>query len=153
MLNVRTRTAFVAIVFALITRHGVWAENSTPPSPAGAGQQSAPRSRVDRVRIPTYLAQEITRTVVLPREIGIRGNVEIDVLVEKDGTVIKVQGLSGDARLLRTTKKAVMKWTFIPYLLFGKPVQFIAKLKFRFDGKNRLAKLEISEEEDPLFKR
>jgi len=118
------------------------------PSCASA-QQSSPDRRqsvsrkISRVRIPTYLAEGMTRTVVLPRDLGIPGDVVLGLLVEKNGIVLNVQRVSGDLRLVRAAKPAVMKWTFTPYFLDGDPVQFLTELTIMFDGKKDSAKLKI----------
>jgi hypothetical protein len=72
----------------------------------------------------------------------------LEVLVQNNGRVLNVQGVSGDPRLVLAAKPAVMKWAFYPYLLNGEPVQFLTKLTIIFDGKKASAKLKI--EHDPL---
>lgn len=118
---------------------------------SGADQRQAASRRISRVRIPTYLAESITRTVVLPRDLGIPGDVVLGVLVEKNGRVLNVRRVSGDPRLVRAAKPAVMKWAFTPYLLDGDPVQFLTELAIMFDGKKGSAKLKV--ESDPLSSR
>lgn len=121
---------------------------------ASAQQSSADRRqsvsrKISRVRIPTYLAEGMTRKVVLPRDLGVPGDVVLGVLVEKNGRVLNVQRVSGDPRLVRAAKPAVMKWAFTPYFLDGEPVQFLTELTIMFDGKNGSAKLKV--ESDPFF--
>ncbi len=107
--------------------------------------------KISRVRIPTYLAESITTRVVLPRDIGIPGNIVLEVLVQQNGRVLNMQRVSGDPRLVRAAKPAVMKWAFYPYLLNGEPVQFLTEFTIMFDGKKDSAKLKI--ENDPLSSR
>jgi outer membrane biosynthesis protein TonB len=97
------------------------------------------------------LAESITTRVVLPRDIGVPGDVVLEVLVQKNGRVLNVQRVSGDPRLVRAAKPAVMKWAFYPYLLDGEPVQFLTEVTIMFDGKKESAKLKI--ENDPLSSR
>ena len=75
----------------------------------------------------------------------------LEVLVQKDGRVLNAHRVSGDPRLVRAAKPAVMKWAFYPYQLNGEPVQFLTELTIMFDGKKDSAKLKI--ENDPLSSR
>jgi outer membrane biosynthesis protein TonB len=93
----------------------------------------------------------MTRRVVLPQDIGISGDVVLEVLVEKNGRVLLVRGVSGDSRLISAAKPAVMKWVFDPYVIDGQPVQFLTELTIQFDGNKRSAKIKI--ESDPLTTR
>jgi Gram-negative bacterial TonB protein C-terminal len=104
--------------------------------------------KINRVRIPTYLAESIAIRVLPPRDIGIPGDVVLEVLVQRNGRVLTVQRVSGDSRLVRAAKPAVMKWAFYPYLLDGEPVQFLTEFTIVFDGRKDSAKLKI--ENDPL---
>ncbi|HLX85820.1 MAG TPA: energy transducer TonB [Terriglobales bacterium] len=103
------------------------------------------------MRIQTYLAESITTRIVLPRDIGIPGDVVLEVLVQQNGRVLNMQRVSGDPRLVRAAKPAVMKWVFDPYLFNGEPVQFLTEFTIMFDGKKDSAKLKI--ESDPLNSR
>ena len=119
-----------------------------------SAQQSTDRQaqsaspRISRVRIPTSLAESMTQRVVLPRDLGIPGDVVLGVLVEKNGRVLDVHRVSGDPRLVHAAKPAVMKWIFTPYFLDGEPVQFLTELTIMFDGRKDSAKLKV--ESDPL---
>jgi len=55
------------------------------------------------------LAESITTRVVVPRDIGVPGDVVLEVIVQKNGRVLNVQRVSGDPRLVRAAKPAVMK--------------------------------------------
>jgi len=103
---------------------------------------------VERVRIPTYLAESMTRKIVLPRDIGVPGDVVLELLVGRNGRVLKAQGVSGNSVLISAAKPAMMKWVFSPFFLDGKPVQFLTKLTVQFDGKKGSARLKV--EADPL---
>lgn len=125
---------------------GAFAQGSTADRPTRAESQ-----KISRLWIPTYLAESIATRVVLPRDIGVPGNVVLDVVVQEDGRVLNVRHVSGNPRLVRAAKPAVMKWAFYPYLLDGKPVQFRTEFTIMFDGKKDSAKLKI--ENDPLSSR
>lgn len=139
----RLWAAFAITSFIAASLSCAFAQGSTADRPTQSESQ-----KIDRVRIPTYLAESITTRVVLPRDIGVPGDVVLEVLVQNDGRVLKVQRVSGDPRLIVAAKPAVMKWAFYPYLLNGEPVQFLTELTIMFDGKRGSAKLKI--ESDPL---
>jgi N-acyl-L-homoserine lactone synthetase len=100
------------------------------------------KQRTSRVRIPTYLAKSMTQRTFLPRDVGISGDVVLEMLVEKDGRVLDVRGVSGDSRLVNAARPAMTKWVFNPFFLDGEPVQFLTELTVQFDGKRRSAKLK-----------
>jgi hypothetical protein len=97
------------------------------------------------------LAESVAIRVVLPRDMGVPGDAVLEVLVQNNGRVLNAQRVSGDLRLVRAARPAVMKWAFYPYLLNGEPLQFLTELTFVFDGKKDSAKLKI--ENDPLTSR
>jgi outer membrane biosynthesis protein TonB len=132
--------------FSVASLSSASAQGSTADRPPQSESQ-----KINRVRIPTYLAESITTKVVLPRDIGVPGDVVLEVLVQRNGRVLNVQRVSGDRFLVRAAKPAVMKWAFYPYLLNGEPVQFLTELTIMFDGKKESAKLKI--ENDPLSSR
>lgn len=134
------------VSFIVASLSCAFAQGSTGDRPTQSESQ-----KISRVRIPTYLAESITTRVVLPRDIGVPGDVVLEVLVQKSGRVLNVQRASGNPRLVRAAKPAVMKWVFYPYLLNGEPVQFLTELTIMFDGKKDSAKLKI--ENDPLSSR
>jgi TonB-like protein len=142
----RVSAALAMMSFIVASLSCAFAQGSTPDRPTQSESQ-----KISRLRIPTYLAESITTRVVLPRDIGVPGDVVLEVLVQKNGRVLNVQRVSGDPRLVRAAKPAVMKWAFYPYLLNGEPVQFLTELTIMFDGKKDSAKLKI--ENDPLGSR
>jgi TonB family protein len=89
----------------------------------------------------------MTRRLILPHDIGISGDVVLEVLVDKNGRVVNVRGESGDSRLIRTAKPAMMKWAFNPYKIDGEPVQFLTELTIQFDGNKGSAKLKIESDQ------
>jgi outer membrane biosynthesis protein TonB len=142
----RLLAALAMMSFVVASLACAFAQGST----ANRSTQSESQ-KSSRVRIPTYLAESITSRVVLPRDIGVPGDVVLEVLVQNNGRVLNVERVSGDPRLVLAAKPAVMKWAFYPYLLNGQPVQFLTELTIIFDGKKDSAKLKI--ENDPLTSR
>jgi outer membrane biosynthesis protein TonB len=140
-----SRLLVILAMMCFVVLSAAWAsaQQSTPDR-----QPQSATQKISRVQIPTYLAESITRKVVLPRDLGISGDVVLKVLVESNGRVLNVECISGDPRLVRAAKPALMKWIFAPYFLDGEPVQFVTELTIMFDGKKDSAKLKI--ESDPL---
>ena len=97
----------------------------------------------DHVRLAPWAAESITKKVVLPRDIGIPGEVTLRVEVGKNGKVLSMRGVSGDSRLIRAATPSMMDWIFAPYLLNGEPVKFVTDVTIQFDGKTQLAKLKV----------
>jgi outer membrane biosynthesis protein TonB len=145
-LHMSRLSALAMMSFMVVSPSCASAQGLTTDRPPQSESQG-----ISRVRSPTYLAESITIKAVLPRDIGIPGDVVLEVLVQKNGRVLHVQRVSGDPRLVRAAKPTVMKWVFTPYLLNGEPVQFLTELTFMFDGRKNSAKLKI--ESDPLSSR
>jgi hypothetical protein len=134
----RVRTFRPLCVAAVAVMFGILAATMTEA-------QVAP-PRPTRVRLADWAAASITTHVVLPDEIGIPGDVVVEVLVEKNGQVRSVRAVSGDDRLLRVARPAVMNWVFQPYSLQGEPMQFSAEMTIHFDGNKGTAKLKVSKD-------
>jgi len=90
--------------FVVASLSCAFAQGSTADRPTQSESQ-----KISRMRIPTYLAESITTRVVVPRDIGVPGDVVLEVIVQKNGRVLNVQRVSGDPRLVRAAKPAVMK--------------------------------------------
>ena len=133
------RTALLVVFFALASLLCLSAQQTTPPNQ---------RPRDDRIRIAPHIAESLTRKVVLPKDIGIPGEVTLEVEVGKDGRVLNVRGVSGDSRLIRAAKPSLMNWIIAPFFLNGEPVKYVTNLTIQFDGKSRTAKLKLHA--DPL---
>lgn len=57
------------------------------------------------------------------RSAGIQGMAVLDVIIAADGTVRKIQPLSGDALLVNSATEAVRQWKFEPYRSSKRPVE------------------------------
>lgn len=82
-------------------------------------------NRTDPVCVKDYVTQETTvRTVDLP-SIEPRGlTIPVRLTVGKDGHVLHVHAIIGEAEIRRRIAEAVMQWELKPYLVDGKPVEF-----------------------------
>jgi TonB family protein len=66
------------------------------------------------------------------RESRIHGDVELDVLIGRDGSVAAVTALSGNPLLVPSAVEAVRKWRFQPPLINGSPVEVLTKVEVGF---------------------
>ena len=66
------------------------------------------------------------------RERSIQGEVVLDAVVAKDGSVKELRLISGDTQLAAAASAAVQQWRFRPYEQHGKPADFSTRLTVNF---------------------
>jgi protein TonB len=66
------------------------------------------------------------------RQLRIEGKVELEAVISENGTVDKVNIVSGNAILTRPAVDAVKKWKFAPFQDGGKPCKALAPLIITF---------------------
>jgi TonB family protein len=64
---------------------------------------------------------------------GVEGDVIMDALISKEGTVKRVHVMEGDSRLRSAAEEAVYKWRYRPYVLHGKPVEVATTVTVNFN--------------------
>jgi protein TonB len=74
--------------------------------------------------IPTYPAPA--------RQIRVSGTVRLMGVIAKDGTVQKLQVVSGNPLLVKAAVDAVSQWLYKPTVLDGQPVEVIAPIDVIF---------------------
>lgn len=105
---------------------------SSHPGPTRA--DGVPR----RVRISSGVAQALLRTKVQPqypdeaKDAHIQGVVLLQVGIDQEGNVDKVQLISGHQLLAPAAKQAVRQWKYKPYLLNGEPVYVDTQVQVNF---------------------
>ena len=94
---------------------GVWAFPLRAPAQAAAGSQPAENET------PPFTPAEIQPvTRVRPvypleaKKAGIQGNVKLRVTINKDGSVMDIQVLSGNPQLVKAALEAVRQWRYSP---------------------------------------
>jgi hypothetical protein len=63
---------------------------------------------------------------------GIQGDVKFEAVIGKDGRVVSLKPLSGDALLVEAARAAVMKWVYRPTSLAGEPVEVVTQIAVAF---------------------
>jgi TonB family protein len=113
------------------SRTGATTATSTAPKQEEA--DSASPVQLSSQLASSYLAQRVEP--VYPeqaRQNHIQGDVVLDAVVGKDGTVQQVALASGDPALAAAARDAVRQWRFRPYQLEGKAVAFKTRVTVEF---------------------
>jgi len=63
----------------------------------------------------------------------VQGNVVMQALISKEGTVKRVYVTEGDSRLRSAAEEAVYKWRYRPYVLNGQPVEVATTVTVNFN--------------------
>jgi TonB family protein len=64
---------------------------------------------------------------------GVVGDVVMEALISKEGTVKRVHVMEGDSRLRSAAEEAVYKWRYRPYVLHGQPVEVATTVTVNFN--------------------
>jgi TonB family protein len=64
---------------------------------------------------------------------GVEGDVVMQALISKEGTVKRVHVMEGDSRLRSAAEEAVYKWRYRPYVLNGRPVEVATTVTVNFN--------------------
>lgn len=85
----------------------------------------------------TVALQSVTNKVVpeyspIAKQLKIQGNVELDAVIGEDGSVEKVEIVSGNPVLTKPASEALKKWHFKPFMDGDKPMKVIATFDFDF---------------------
>jgi periplasmic protein TonB len=89
-------------------------------------------------RVSHTAALQLATTKVTPeysaiaKQLKIQGAVELDAVIAEDGSVEKVDIVSGNPVLTKPAAEALKKWRFKPFLDGDKPVKVIASFDFDF---------------------
>lgn len=68
----------------------------------------------------------------IAKQVHITGKVLVDLTVSEDGSVEKVDVVSGNPVLSSAAVSAGKKWTFKPFLVEGKPEKALVRVTFEF---------------------
>ena len=91
-----------------------------------------------RIRVSQGVTQGLLVHQVKPqypamaRETRVEGDVLLEAVIGKDGTVSDLQVISGPSLLIPPAMRAVRQWRYKPYLLNGEPVEVETQIKLQF---------------------
>jgi len=68
----------------------------------------------------------------IAKQLKIQGSVQLDAVIAEDGTVEKVDIVSGNPVLTKPAAEALKKWKFKPFTDADKPVKVVASFDFEF---------------------
>jgi protein TonB len=92
----------------------------------------------ERIRVSQGVTQGLLVHQVSPqypamaRETRVEGDVLLEALIGKDGTVRDLKAVSGPPLLIQAAISAVRQWRYKPYLLNGQPVEVETQIKLQF---------------------
>jgi TonB family protein len=99
--------------------------------------QTAPQTDGGPVNVGSLLEYAVEKKApVYPstaRTLRQTGVVRLELLIDENGQVAKVQNLSGPALLQSAARDAVVKWRFKPFVRDGQPVKATGFLSFNFN--------------------
>lgn len=111
---------------------------SHPPPPPPRVEAEKPQIPNKPIRVSSGVqeAMLLRRVVpvypVLARQARISGTVQLMSVIAKDGTVQKLQVVSGHPLLVQAALDAVRQWVYRPTLLSGQPVEVICPIAVTF---------------------
>jgi protein TonB len=114
------------------------AEHPSPPQSLNAPVASPKPSVAEPLKVSSELqAARILKKILpqypaLARQARISGTVRLMGIIAKDGTVQKLQVLSGHPLLQKAALDAVSQWRYQPTILDGQPVEVIAPIDVIF---------------------
>lgn len=99
---------------------------------------AAATAQAQLVRLPEAEAKKAVTHKVDPeyppmaKQMRLSGRVQLDVFIDENGTVEKVEGNNGNPILTAAASNAVKKWKFSPVQSGGKPAKAVTTLTFDF---------------------
>jgi TonB family protein len=94
--------------------------------------QDGPK-RVSHTAAIQAATEKVTPTYsVIAKQLKIQGTVQLDAVIAEDGTVEKVDIVSGNPVLTKPAAEALKKWRFKPFTDADKPVKVVASFDFEF---------------------
>lgn len=129
------------LLLAMLIAGPAWAqEQSAPPAtlPAAQGTRPAKETHPPRIRVPADVQEKnlVHRVVCVYPDAAmsrhITGTVLMHVIVSQDGTVQKVDYISGPTLLKNAAMYTVKEWKYKPTMVNGQPVEVDTTVKIVF---------------------
>jgi protein TonB len=106
---------------------------AAPAKPAFTDPTAAGPVRVSsELQAAKIIKKVVPQYPVLARQARISGTVKLMGIIAKDGTVQKLQVISGHPLLQKAALDAVSQWRYQPTILNGQPVEVIAPIDVIF---------------------
>jgi protein TonB len=104
-----------------------------PPPPPPAKPEPPQRIRVGgNVQAANILSRTPPSYPPLAKQARVSGVVRLEGIIARDGTVQRLQVLSGHPLLVPAAVEAVKQWRYRPTLLNGEPVEVVAPIEVNF---------------------
>ncbi|HXW15761.1 MAG TPA: energy transducer TonB [Terriglobia bacterium] len=136
--QLRTAGAGQDALDALKTADRVKPPLAHPPQPDSQKGTRQTSTKVQRIRVSGQVAaaklihQEAPEYPSLAKTARIQGTVQMEVVIDKDGTVEDIKVLSGHPLLIESALEAVSRWRYQPTYLNGKPVEVMTEVEINF---------------------
>jgi TonB family protein len=105
------------------------------PAPKTVEAVAKPAPVGGKVELAKLLQSPPPRLPELARQLGISGEVKLEITISMDGSVKSVRAISGHAVLVQAAKQAVGKWRYQPAKLDGMPIESQSVASFRFEAR------------------
>ena len=100
--------------------------------PVAGFAEQAPRRVSHTAAVEAATAKVTPEYSAIARQLKIQGSVQLDAVIAEDGSVEKVEVISGNPVLTKPAAEALKKWRFKPFSDGDKPVKVIATFDFDF---------------------
>ena len=101
----------------------------TPPPPPAV----ATKPRLSRMMEGNLVQRVQPDYPPLARMAGIQGSVMLRAIINRDGSIDRLQVLSGQPLLVEAAIRAVRQWRYRPYLLNDEPVKVETQITIHFN--------------------
>ena len=103
------------------------------PTPAKAAPAAAPRLKIGGMVQAAKILRQVTPLYpLLAKQARISGEVRLEAVISRGGTVESLQVLSGHPLLVNAAIEAVSQWLYRPTLLNGEPVEVLTQIEVHF---------------------
>ncbi|MCU1248480.1 MAG: energy transducer TonB [Edaphobacter sp.] len=116
--------------------HRTTTDRAVPQTTADgiASAESAGAVRVNpSVMDENLIVQRVPAYPEVAKMSRVEGEVVMQALISKDGTVKRLHVMEGDSRLRSAAEEAVYKWRYRPYVLHGQPVEVATTVTVNFN--------------------
>jgi periplasmic protein TonB len=103
-----------------------------PPTPTSQPQKPTPVKVSEGVIRGNALVRRTPDYPPLARTAGVQGDVQVEIIIGEDGSVVDAHIISGHRLLQQTALQAARQWRFNPTMLNKVPVKVQGILTFRF---------------------